>query len=145
MTLNEKECKHIMQPIVKFGLAKAEISSNLHTSVIYGPRSLGGIGLSDPFFIQVTSRIAFLIEHHWKSTPYSPLIWANLSTLQLKLGGIGCILENDYTETQQWLYTESWILDVWKLILENQINISHLVPEVAIQRTHNACLMTHLA
>ena len=37
MTLNEKECKHIMQPIVKFGLAKAGIRSTLHTAVIYGP------------------------------------------------------------------------------------------------------------
>ena len=33
MTLNEKECKNIMQPIVKFGLTKEGISINLHTEV----------------------------------------------------------------------------------------------------------------
>ena len=48
MTLNKKEYKHIMKPIIKFGLTKAGISSILHTSVRYGPRSLGGIILFDP-------------------------------------------------------------------------------------------------
>ena len=50
MTLNKKECKNIMQTIVKFGLAKAGISSTLHTAVRYGPRSLGDIEIFDPFF-----------------------------------------------------------------------------------------------
>ena len=36
MTLNDKEFKHIMQPIVKFGLAKAGISSTLHTEADMG-------------------------------------------------------------------------------------------------------------
>ena len=36
MMLNDKECKHIMRSIVKFGLIKAGISSTLHTAVIYG-------------------------------------------------------------------------------------------------------------
>ena len=40
MMLNEKKCKHTMQPNVKFGTTKASISSTLHTVVIYGPRSL---------------------------------------------------------------------------------------------------------
>ena len=35
ITLDDKECKPIMQPIVKFGLAKAGISSTLHTAVRY--------------------------------------------------------------------------------------------------------------
>ena len=35
--LNGKECKHIMKPIVKFGLTKSGISSTLHTAVRYGP------------------------------------------------------------------------------------------------------------
>ena len=53
MTLNYKEYKRIIQPIVKFGLTKAGIISNLHMAVRYGPRSLGGIGTFDPFLIQV--------------------------------------------------------------------------------------------
>ena len=52
MTLNEAECKHILQLIVKFGLTKAGIISNLHTVVRYGPRYLGGIRIFDPSVIQ---------------------------------------------------------------------------------------------
>ena len=48
MTLNDKECKHVMQPIVNFGLTKAGISSTLYTVVKFGPRSLGGIIIFDP-------------------------------------------------------------------------------------------------
>ena len=60
LTLNEEECKHIMQPILKFGLTKPGISSNLHSAVRYGPRYLGSIGLFDPFFIQGAGRIAVI-------------------------------------------------------------------------------------
>ena len=62
MKLNEKKCKHIMQHIVKFGLTKASISSNLYTAVKYGIRSLVGIGPFDLFVIQGTFRIYFLIK-----------------------------------------------------------------------------------
>ena len=75
-----------MQPIVKFALTKAGISSTLHTAVRYGPRSLRGIRLFDALLIQVTFRIALLSEHYWKSTPSIPLLWANLSTLQPEAG-----------------------------------------------------------
>ena len=78
MTLNKKECKYIMQPIVKFVLTKAGIISTLHTVVRYGPHYLGGIGIYYPFVIQGIVLIEFLIEHYWKSTPSSPLLQANL-------------------------------------------------------------------
>ena len=64
MTPNEKECKHTMRPFVKFGLNKAGMSITFHTSVIYGTRFLGGIGLFEPFVIQGARRITFLIEHY---------------------------------------------------------------------------------
>ena len=107
MTLNKEERKPTMQPIVKCGLTKAGIISTFHTAVRYGPRSLGSIGIFDPLVVQGSGQIAFLVEHFWKSTPYIPLLQANLSTLQLETGRGGPILENDYTETQQWLQTES--------------------------------------
>ena len=66
MTLNEKECKHTMQTIVKLGLTKAGISSTLHTAVRYGPRYLGGVRTFDPFVVLGTCRIAFLTKHCYK-------------------------------------------------------------------------------
>ena len=64
-----------MQPIVKVGLTKANISSTVHAAVRYGPRSLGSILLFDPFFIQGSFQIDFLIEHYWKSTPSTYLLY----------------------------------------------------------------------
>ena len=130
MTLNKKECRHIMQPIFKSGHTKAGISITLHTEVVYGPRSLGGIALLDPFVIKVTGGISFLKEQYLKSDPSSPLLRANLATLLLELGRGGGILKNDYIENKQWLQIESWILEIWKFMSENQINISHLRIEV---------------
>ena len=78
MTINEKEYKHTIQTIVKFGLTKAVISSNLQTEVRYGTRYLRGIGIFDPFRIQGTGRMAFLTKKYGKSTPSSPLLRANL-------------------------------------------------------------------
>ena len=108
-----------MQPNVKFGLTNAVISSTLHTAVRHGPCSLGGIGLFDPFVIQGTGRIGFIIKHHWNSTPSIPLLRYNLSNLQLEAGRRGHILGNYYIETQKWLHTEFWILEVWKFMSAN--------------------------
>ena len=91
ITLNDKYCKHIMQPIVKFGLTKVGTSSTLHTAIIYGPCSLGSIGIFDPFVIQVTGRIGFLVKHYCNSNLSVPLLRANLSTLQLEAGRRGSI------------------------------------------------------
>ena len=90
-----------MQPIVKIGLTKSGIRITLHTAVIYRPCSLRGIENFDPFVIKGTGRIAFLIKHYWKSTTSRPLLWANLSIIQLEAGRGRHILENDYIETQQ--------------------------------------------
>ena len=116
----------------KIWLAKVNISSTLHTAVIYGPRSLRCIRPFDPFIIQGEGRIAFLVKTYWKSTPSSLPIRANLSTLQLEAGRGGCILENNYTGTQQWLQIESWIREVWKFMSTNHIKILHLGIEVSI-------------
>ena len=89
-----------MHLIVKFVLAKAGISITLRTAVRYGPRYLRGIGIFEPFVIQGTGRIAFLIEHFWRSNPSRPLLRANLDTLQQKAERGGRILENNYIETQ---------------------------------------------
>ena len=101
MTKNDKTFKHIVQSIIKFGLTQARISSNLHTAVIYGPRSLRGIGIFDPIVNQGAGQIAFLIKHFWKPTPSSQLIHTDLSTLQLEAGRGERILEYDYPETQR--------------------------------------------
>ena len=89
MTVNKKECKHTMQPIVKFRLAKAGIISTLHTLVRYGPWSLGIIIIFDLFVLQGAGIIAFIIEHYCKSSPSIPLPQANIFTLQLEaeIGG----------------------------------------------------------
>ena len=84
-----------MQTIVQFGLTKADISIAFHTAVRYGPQSIGGIGLFDPFMNKGAAQIAFLIKNCWKPTPSSPLLCANLSTIQLESGQGGHILEKN--------------------------------------------------
>ena len=101
-----------MKPIVKLRLTKSSISSTHHTAVIYGPQYLGGIGLFDPFMIQGADRISFLIKQLWKHNPSSPLINANLLTIQLEVGRGKSILEKNYHKTQLWLQIESWICEV---------------------------------
>ena len=84
-----------MQTIVKFGLTKAGIISTLHTAVRYGRRSIGSIGIFDPFLIQGIGRIYILIKHYWGSNPYIPLLRDNLANLKLEAGKEGRILEMD--------------------------------------------------
>ena len=134
-----------MQPIVKFILTKASISITLHTLARYWPLSLGGIVLFDPIVIQGSGEIAFLVKHCCKPTPYSPLLRANLSTLQLEAFQGGHILESNYLKTEQWLHTESWICKVWKLMWANHIPISRLVADVSTQFTYDSSITIHLA
>ena len=82
MKLDKEEFKHIMQPIVKFGLTKAGIISTLHIAVRYGPQYLGSIGIFYLFLIQGAGQISFLFDHYWQLTTYNPLFWTNLSNIQ---------------------------------------------------------------
>ena len=59
MMLTEKECKQIMQLIVKCILTEDGIRSTLHTAVRYAPRFLGDIGLLEPIVIQGAGQIPF--------------------------------------------------------------------------------------
>ena len=145
MTLNEKYYKHIMRPIVNFGLAMVSISSTFHTAVGYGPRSIGSIGLSVPILIQGAGQIAFLVKHHCKPTTYIPLLHANLSIIQHESVWGGRILEVNYPENQQWLHTDPWIHEVCKFISMNHIHIYHLVTDVPTQHAYDTCLMLHLS
>ena len=90
-------------------------------------------------------QIASFNEHYFKLTPSRPPLQDILFTLQLELGRGGHIFKNAYTETQQCLQTESWIHQVCKFMSANHINISRLGKEVSTQRTHNACIMSHLS
>ena len=107
-----------MQPIVKFGLTKSGMSSTLHKVARYGPRSLGGIGLFDPFVTQGAGQIAFLVEHYWKLTPSRPLLWANLSRIKIEAGRGGSILlkklhQNSTVATYRVLYTQGMEIHVY--------------------------------
>ena len=73
-----------MQPIIKFGLTRSGISIILHTVVIYGPLSLGVIGMFDPIVSQGAVQISFLIKHCYKITPYIALLHANHLLSNLK-------------------------------------------------------------
>ena len=134
-----------MLTIVKLGLTKAVISSTFQTNVRYGLLYLDNIGLFLYILIQVTGRIAFLIEHFWKLTLSCPILRANLYIIQLELGRRGRILEEGQPKTQQWLQTESWIREVWEFMSDYHINIYYLVTDVSAQLTYDVCLMIHLA
>ena len=59
ITLNDKYFKHIMQPIVKFGITKAGISSTFHIAVRYGPNILEALVYLTPLLFKEQDEYPF--------------------------------------------------------------------------------------
>ena len=130
-----------MRLIVKFGLTKANIRSTLHTAFIYGPQSLGGIGLFYTFVIQRSGRISFLFKQFWKLTPYMPLLHANISTLQLEAGRGGIVFKKKSRNSTMVI---DRVLDIRGMEIHIRQSYSHIPPRNRCINTVHARYLPHV-
>ena len=122
MTLKEEECKSIMKPVMTAGLPNMGICRHYPRDALYGPKNEGGMGMTDIFTFQGTSRIAVIQENLNANTITGKLIRTSIEAAKVEIGIGRSIFELDY-DLYKDLLTDCWIKEVWGYAHQNKIVI----------------------
>ena len=100
-----------------------EVSSNFPSKVLYGPKTIQGIGIMHPFYTQDMSHLALCLSEGESQTITGEHLRASMEQLLLEIGTPRQLLQLDYS-TYGNIATDCWIKTVWKFAWENEIDIT---------------------
>lgn len=127
-TITEEECKFVMVPIHKVGLAKAGITATIPAAVRSGPIQSGGLGIIDPYLHMGASQVETLVSSIWEGTPTGRLLEIALEDIAM---GIGLTNTWDLETLKKGLLyttTPSWIRHLFAFTTSNNIEVQIGIP-----------------
>jgi hypothetical protein len=110
-TITERQWNIILKPLHKHWLPRTGIARTFPHDILYGPKSLQGLGLMHPYYQQELGHIATTIDQVNEATELGQYVVIAYENLQLELGLPGPITAHDYKDwststTHTWLH--SW-------------------------------------
>ena len=141
LTLTEKECTKIMDPILSAALSKTSISKNFPRHVLYGPQDHGSLGLHSLHTTQGAIHISKLQEYLAADTITGHLFRTSIEFCKLHLG-IGRNLFNLDYNTFAYLVPDCWIKHTWPFAYNNHITIKdNVTSTIPLLRDNDLYLM----
>ena len=98
-TITEKECAHIMAPILISVLAKMKIVSTIKRDVIYGPVHLQGMGFKMLNTQLGANHCTLLVQFYGTDTDLGRLLQTSLEFMTMELGRPNDPFHYDYKNT----------------------------------------------
>lgn len=126
LTLTEKECTSIMAPVLHSSLPKNHICRNLPRDAVYGPKSEGGLGITNLFTFQGCTHLATFIEHFDTADMTGDLLRSSMEYATLEIGVGRNLFSLDF-DLYQHLLTECWIKHLWQFCSTNSIHIKNRI------------------
>lgn len=117
----EQECKKIQSMAITALLPKIKINRNFPRVIVYGNRSLGGLGIPTTYQEQGMIAIKCLVGNLRVKTSLSKLLIITLQNSQLELGSQTKILER--IQHIPVYITETWCTKIWNFLLSNNMEI----------------------
>ena len=141
LCLTQKECNHIMDPIIKASLPKSSIARTYPHKVLYGPKEEGGLDQTNLYIKQGTTKIALLTEHLALQTMTGELLRCSIEAAKVEVGVGGNIFELNY-DMYGCLCTDSMIKFIWKFAFDNDIIIQdNVTANLELRRQNDIFLM----
>jgi Reverse transcriptase (RNA-dependent DNA polymerase). len=140
VSLGEKDCRYIMAPIHKEGLPRAGIPSTIPIEIRHGPIDKGGLGILDLYLYQGTSQIANLVSSVWAGTPTGKLLQIAIDDFFLEMG-LQSLTPRNLERGLKYATTTSWIRHVFGFMVEKNIWISSIRPEMKSPRGGDITIM----
>ncbi len=72
--LSKKDWDYVMAPVLEAGLNSMQFSRNFSRSIVYGPKTVQGLGLKDPYIVQGLTWIQILMRHGDRDTVTGQLL-----------------------------------------------------------------------
>ena len=85
-SFNRKQCHRIQSKPTQIFLQKCGYSSMMHRAIVFGPRSLGGLGFRDTYTTQGTQHVLKLIQTLRSPGQPLDLLWLLLMEWQISSG-----------------------------------------------------------
>ena len=111
--ISEADLGYIMAPALREALPRASIVQTFPRTVLYGPVSSQGFGLTDPYVYQHCRHVQDLVTQPWRGTEVGHLITANIEASKLEAGLYGSLFDSPMKIT--WFNTNhTWLLGTYE-------------------------------
>ena len=80
-TFSQKDCAHIMAPILPSCLSSLKVQRNLPQTLVYAPLAYLGLGIHDPWLSQLIAHIQVILHHAACPTTTGSLLHSNMENL----------------------------------------------------------------
>ena len=143
-TLTEKETTHVMAPALMVGLPRSNILRTFPRDVLYGPTSLQGLGLTDPYIYQYCRHIQDIVTQPWRKTEVGGLLLTNLEAAKLEAGIYGSIFDTNLK--LRWTNTShSLIFETQKFCMKYNITFNEPGHTITPNCLHDRSIMESIS
>ena len=85
-TFTEEKLKEIMSPLLQLSLNKVNCNRYFPRKLVYGTSKARGLGLENPFTLQLLFHLQAILKHNHRDTPTWDLLQENLELVQWHVG-----------------------------------------------------------
>jgi hypothetical protein len=141
LTLTEKECNHIMAPVLEAGLQSSAICKNYPRAATYGPKDESGLNLPSLYTQQGLQQIAMIVDHLDSDDTMGDLLRTSIELAKVEMGVGRNLFSLDY-KLYAPLLTDSWIKSAWRFAYEHNIEvIDKKTKNLTLHRQNDVFLM----
>ena len=145
LTLTEKECTSIMAPILDVALPNAQVCRTYPRAVVYGPKSLMGLGKTDLYVKQGTMQIGMLHQYLHTETMTGELLRANIEAIKIHIGMGTNLFQLNYDRLHK-MVPLSLVKHIWHFSTKYGITIQEEVTsDIILRRENDKFLMEEIA
>ena len=121
-TLSQKEWLDIISPILMRCLPKAGVCRSFKRLIVLAPLRYQGLGLPNPFSLQVFHHLSMLLRHSVNSTQTGIYLRSTLESHQLETGSSFGLLQQQFDNTGI-LASDTWVKRVWRELDQLDIRV----------------------
>jgi hypothetical protein len=133
LTLTERDCAHIMAPILMGGLPACGICCNFPRNVVFAPTKFMGLDLHNPYITMGILHTDLLSSEGQMDSITGDLIRATIEVTKLELGLGISLFQINYWHFSH-LPTACWITDVWKFMSKFDIEMVENTESLSLRR-----------
>lgn len=142
-TLTRQQGRTLMGRLYKHLLPRLGTNRSIAAAVRYGPLSVAGLDLPDPYIYQGSMQVALFHQLYGTDTREGHLLRISLEHLQLEVGCGSPVLLTDYSK-YGFLATHSWLRCLWEFVSQYSIRLEADYPIPPLCREHDQYIMDTL-
>ena len=139
-TFSKKELDDLMRPLLHAILNLCGVQKHMPRKLVYGPVETRGLGLKDPYWIQLIFHLKAILRHSERDTPSGDLLNENMELLQAHIGSDQPFWELPF-EMYGHLAPDGWMKSTWEALSDTRLTLKGPDITVKTKRQNDMHLM----